>query len=92
VVVEQHRELLLRGLVNASVEFIVVGMTAGVLLGTPVTTFDLDIVHRKTPENVDRLLAWLLTIHAYHRLDFASHQRTLVGFWTSQSGHGFGSS
>jgi len=28
---------------------------AAVLLGAPVATEDLDIVHRRTPENVDRL-------------------------------------
>jgi len=31
-------------------------MTAVVLQGAPVTTVDLDLVHRRTPENIDRLL------------------------------------
>jgi hypothetical protein len=27
-------------------------MTAGVLQGVPLTTLDIDIVHRRTPENI----------------------------------------
>lgn len=42
---------LVRLLVEAKIEFIVVGMSAAVLLGVPTTT-DLDIVHRRTPDNV----------------------------------------
>jgi hypothetical protein len=37
-------------LVRHDVEFIVVGMTAGVLHGAPAVTFDLDIVTRVTPQ------------------------------------------
>ncbi|HET6417316.1 MAG TPA: hypothetical protein VFG22_13555 [Polyangiales bacterium] len=46
---------LLRRLVDAGVEFIVVGGAAAVLHGAPITTEDLDIVHRRSPENVSRL-------------------------------------
>lgn len=35
--------------------------------GAPTTTRDLDIVHRRTPENVDRLLAVLSQLHALVR-------------------------
>jgi hypothetical protein len=38
-------------LVAHDVEFIVVGGVAAVLQGAPVVTFDLDILHRRTPEN-----------------------------------------
>ena len=62
---------LLRLLCAANVEFIVVGMTAAVLLGVPTTTQDLDIVHRRTDENVDRLIAVLTGIGAYYRHDMA---------------------
>jgi hypothetical protein len=48
---------ILRLLVAGDVEFVVVGMAAGVLQGAPVSTLDLDIVYRGTPENVKRLLA-----------------------------------
>ncbi len=65
---------LLRGLTDAGVEFVVVGGSGALMLGAPIVTFDLDIVHRKTPENVDRLLAWLLAHGAYHRLDLANRK------------------
>jgi len=37
------------------VDFIVVGGVAAVLEGVPVNTFDLDVVHSRTPDNIDRL-------------------------------------
>ncbi|MBL8718258.1 MAG: hypothetical protein JNL79_19920 [Myxococcales bacterium] len=49
------------------VEFIVVGVTAAVLQGAPVVTFDLDIVYRRSPENVVRLLEALDEIEACFR-------------------------
>ena len=59
----------LRTLVRHEVEFIVVGMAAGVLQGVPLTTLDVDIVHRRSPDNVARLLAALSEIHAIYRND-----------------------
>jgi hypothetical protein len=59
----------LRELAQAEVEFIVVGMAAGILQGAPAITLDLDIVHQRTPENVARLLSVLQTIHAVARND-----------------------
>ncbi len=50
---------LLRELLDAGVEFIVVGGGAAVLHGAPVTTFDLDIVPRRDPDNAARLMAVL---------------------------------
>ena len=50
---------LLRRLADAGVEFIVVGGAAAVLHGAPITTEDLDIVHRRSPENVSRLKSLL---------------------------------
>lgn len=61
-------EILTR-LATANVEFIVVGMAAGVLRGAPVTTIDLDIVHRRAPENIDRLLKVLEGLAAVYRHD-----------------------
>lgn len=46
---------LIRALVEARVEFIVVGGAAALIHGVPLTTEDLDIVHRRTPENVARV-------------------------------------
>ncbi|MGB5547491.1 MAG: hypothetical protein WBM74_13035 [Polyangiales bacterium] len=50
---------LLRHLTKARVEFIIVGGAAAVLHGAPITTEDLDIVHRRTGDNVARLKAAL---------------------------------
>lgn len=48
---------VLRRLVAHDVEFIVVGGIAAVLQGASITTFDLDIVARRTPGNIERLVA-----------------------------------
>lgn len=60
---------LLRKLASNQVEFVVVGMMAGVLRGAPVLTLDLDLVHRRTPENVKRLLQVLSELQAAYRHD-----------------------
>jgi hypothetical protein len=60
---------ILEHLAAHEVAFIVVGMTAGILQGAPVTTVDVDIVHRRTPENVGRLLAALGALDAVYRHD-----------------------
>lgn len=57
-------EGLLEALGSAGVEFIVVGGAAAVLHGAPVSTVDVDIVHRTTPENVDRLVELLQDLEA----------------------------
>jgi hypothetical protein len=59
---------------RAGIAFIVVGMSAAVLQGAPVVTFDLDVVHRRTSENVDRLLEWLSSRGAFHRFDLANRR------------------
>jgi len=68
---EKHRvvdlSVLLKGLNEAGVEFILVGGLAAVAQGVPVTTFDLDIVHRQTDENIKKLLKFLKSIDAYQR-------------------------
>src|SRR6187551_1128450 len=63
---------LLAKLCDAGVEFIIVGGAACVIQGAPITTNDLDIVHRRTPENVERLLELLLQLDATMRYDFAN--------------------
>jgi hypothetical protein len=60
---------ILRLLAEHDVEFVVVGMTAGILHGAPVTTVDLDVVHRRSPENVARLLRVLAELGAVYRHD-----------------------
>lgn len=59
----------LRVLVAHEVEFVVVGMAAGVLHGVPLTTLDVDIVHRRTKDNVERLLNALHELQAVYRGD-----------------------
>lgn len=49
------------------VDFIVVGGVCGVLHGSPVTTFDLDIVHSRRQDNLARLLVALQELDAYYR-------------------------
>jgi len=58
---------LLEGLVDAGIEFILVGGLAAVAQGAPITTMDVDIVHRQTAENIAKLLDFLKSIDAYHR-------------------------
>ncbi len=58
---------LLKKLNEASVEFILVGGLAAVVQGAPITTFDLDIVHRRSDENIKRLIKFLKSVDAYQR-------------------------
>jgi hypothetical protein len=84
---EQRTADILRGLVDSGVEFIVVGGTAAVMLGAPVVTEDVDIVHRRTPENVTRLIAWLHDHGAYHRLDLMNRKLAPKADMLSGVGH-----
>ena len=62
---QKFRELL-EVLVDHEVDFLVVGATAAVLGGAPLTTFDLDIVFEPSPDNRARLLAVLGEIDAVY--------------------------
>lgn len=64
---EADLEALIAALLDADVEFIVVGGAAAVLHGAPTTTQDLHIVHRRTPDNVARLAELLAGLDAYVR-------------------------
>lgn len=55
---------LLRALVEPDVRFIVVGGLAAVAQGVPFVTFDVDVVHERSPENVRRLLEVLSRLEA----------------------------
>jgi hypothetical protein len=73
---------LFRELAAERVEFIVVGALAAVLQGAPIVTFDLDILRRRTPENVERLLRVLERLKAVARNDprrIAPNASHLVG-------------
>lgn len=58
---------LLASLAASGVDFVLVGALAAVAQGAPLTTQDVDVVHARTPENVDRLLAFLASVHARYR-------------------------
>ena len=50
---------LLERIVASGAEFVLVGGLAAVAQGAPITTYDVDVVQRRTPENVERLApAW----------------------------------
>lgn len=73
---------LLRGLVEAGVELTVVGGAAATVHGAARLTFDLDVVYRRTPENLRRLVAALAPLGPYPRgappgLPFRWNARTL---------------
>lgn len=73
---------ILARLADDGVEFVVVGMMAGVLQGVPATTWDLDIVHRRTEENVARLLGVLRDLDArarHHPKRIRPDQTHLIG-------------
>jgi predicted nucleotidyltransferase len=58
---------LLRLLLDASVEFILVGGVAGTLHGAARATYDIDVVYRRSPENMSRLVTALAPYSPYLR-------------------------
>jgi hypothetical protein len=48
---------LLRVLLDEAVEFILVGGVAGILHGAARATYAVDVVYRRSPENLSRLVA-----------------------------------
>jgi hypothetical protein len=57
----------LRLLAATEAEFLVVGGVAAVLAGAPISTLDLDLLFRRTVENIDRLLPALRHLEAVYR-------------------------
>ncbi len=58
---------LIEGLIEADVQFILVGGLAAVVQGAPVTTLDVDIVHKRDDENIAKLFAFIKSIDAIYR-------------------------
>lgn len=58
---------LLTVLAENRVDFIVIGGVAAALQGAPIATFDLDLVHSREPDNLERLLAALCDLDASYR-------------------------
>ena len=84
-------ETLLQTLAASDVELIVVGLLAAVAQGAPVTTHDVDIVHRRTPDNIARLLAVLGDLDARYRghgekvLRPTAETLSSLGHWLQQT-------
>lgn len=73
---------LLRRLNEFGVEFIIIGGVAAVAHGAARFTKDVDVVYRRSPENLRRLIDSLSDLHPYPRgaptgLPFAWEVRTL---------------
>ena len=58
---------LLKRLSEGGVEFIMVGGLAATAHGSAHITFDLDVVYRRTPDNIERLAATVAPIRPYLR-------------------------
>lgn len=70
----------------AGVEYVVVGGMAGLLHQSSVLTQDLDVVHRRTPENIERLMTVVQQMDAYFRNDLS--RRKLRPRASDFAGHG----
>ena len=73
---------LIRALTDGGVEFVVVGGAAAVAHGSARLTLDLDIVYRRTPENIARVVPALAPLGPYPRgappgLPFRWDERTV---------------
>jgi predicted nucleotidyltransferase len=58
---------ILKVLAKHKIDFIVVGGVCAVLHGAPVSTFDLDLVHSRSSDNLERLISALGELDAYYR-------------------------
>ena len=58
---------LLGRLIAGQVEFILVGGLAGNVLGSARATYDIDVVYRRSPENIARLTTVLAPVRPYLR-------------------------
>jgi len=63
----QSLTTLLARLAASGADFLLVGGLAAVAQGAPLTTVDVDVVHRRDGENVDRLLGFLESVDARFR-------------------------
>ncbi len=58
---------LLARLAASGTDFLLVGGLAAVAQGAPLTTIDVDVVHRCDADNVERLLSFLTSVDARYR-------------------------
>jgi len=57
---------ILESLIHADIQFILVGGLAAVVQGAPVTTMDVDIVYRRSSENISKRFKFLKSIDAIY--------------------------
>jgi predicted nucleotidyltransferase len=60
-------EALIRALTESNVEFIIIGGLAASAHGSARATSDLDVIYRRTTENIDRLVRALAPLNPYLR-------------------------
>ena len=75
-------EEMVRRLVQARVEFVIVGGMSAILQGSTLVTLDLDLCYRRTPDNIARLVSALAPLDPRPRgfppeLPFVFDERTL---------------
>ena len=58
---------ILKILAKHKVDFIVIGGVGAVLQGAPIATFDLDVIHSRHQDNLERLCVALQELEAYYR-------------------------
>jgi hypothetical protein len=66
--VRRNFQTVLKVLAEADADFILVGGLAAVIHGAPVSTFDVDIVHSRSPENILRLVPALMSLNAIFKI------------------------
>ena len=64
---ELNLSAILEGLLEADIEFVLVGGLAAVVQGAPVTTMDVDIVHNRSSENLSKLIKFLNSVDTIYR-------------------------
>lgn len=80
-------EALLRTLLEHGVDFYVIEAVAGTLQGSPVATFDLDVMPRRDLENAERLAAALNSLGARERDGAAARELEGADFLGWQPRH-----
>jgi len=82
IVMPPFLEALVKRLVPAGVEFVIVGGVSAVLHGATIVTKDLDLCYRRTPNNIARLASALAALNPRPRgsppgLPFVFDERTI---------------
>jgi hypothetical protein len=73
-------EQIARLLAAHGVEFLVIGGQAEAAFGSPRVTYDVDLCHRRTAANLERLAAALRELNPSLRRDGISHFKRGIGW------------